>query len=295
MVIGILSVKNHRYHPNRRLLEAARGLGHRAILFHPGKLFLGAGDQGARIDHLTREFMADVILPRLGSTIKEYALTMVRHFELLGIPVVNDFESILLAKNKFLTIQTLLKKGIPVPESCYASNGSNFDGAVSKLGGYPLVIKTAYGRQGRGVFLIDSIEKSRPLLDRLLNRGQGVLVQKFIPPEKRRDIRVVVAGKKVIGAMSLIPGKGDFRANIHLKGRAEKIRMTKEISTLAIRSTKALGLDISGVDMIGEEDGNFRVIDVNYSPGFKGLEGCTGKDVASEIIKYVTDSKRRKA
>jgi len=92
--------------------------------------------------------------------------------------------------------------------------------------------------------------------------------------------------------MSLIPGKGDFRANIHLKGRAEKIRMTKEISTLAIRSTKALGLDISGVDMIEEEDGALRVIDVNYSPGFKGLERCTGKDIAAEIIRYVTKSAR---
>jgi ribosomal protein S6--L-glutamate ligase len=59
------------------------------------------------------------------------------------------------------------------------------------------------------------------------------------------------------------------------------------MSSLAIKSTRALGLDISGVDMIEGRDGIFRVIDVNYSPGFKGLEKCTGKDVASEIMKYV--------
>jgi glutathione synthase/RimK-type ligase-like ATP-grasp enzyme len=40
--------------------------------------------------------------------------------------------------------------------------------------------------------------------------------------------------------------------------------------------------------MIEEDDGMLRVVDVNYAPGFKGLERCTGKDVAIEIIKYVT-------
>jgi ribosomal protein S6--L-glutamate ligase len=60
------------------------------------------------------------------------------------------------------------------------------------------------------------------------------------------------------------------------------------MSSLAVRSAKALGLAISGVDMIEEDDGMLRVVDVNYAPGFKGLERCTGKDVAIEIIKYVT-------
>jgi ribosomal protein S6--L-glutamate ligase len=90
--------------------------------------------------------------------------------------------------------------------------------------------------------------------------------------------------------MSLIPRKGDFRANIHLKGRAEKVQLTEAMANLAVRSAKALGLAISGVDMIEEENGMLRIVDVNYAPGFKGLERCTGKDVAIEIIKYVTSA-----
>ena len=117
------------------------------------------------------------------------------------------------------------------------------------------------------------------------------MIQKFIPTEKRRDIRIMVVGKRVVGAMSLIPRKGDFRANIHLKGRAERVLPTRAMCSLAIRSVKALGLAISGVDMIEEEDGMLRIVDVNYSPGFKGLERCTGEDVAIEIIKYETNVK----
>ncbi len=288
MLIGILSVKNHRYHPNRRLMEAARALNHQAVLVHPGRLVMGVDDQGLRIDHLRRHFQTDVILPRLGATIKEYGLTMIRHLELLGIPVINNYQSILLARNKFLSLQTLFKSGVPIPESAYASNWSNFERAAAKLGGCPLVIKAPNSRQGRGVFLIDFIEKHRSLLNSLLDRSQGLLIQKYIPPEKRRDIRIMVVGKRVVGAMSLTPRKGDFRANIHLKGRADKVLLTRAMSNLAIRSAKALGLAISGVDMIEEDDGMLRVVDVNYAPGFKGLERCTGEDVAIEIIKYVT-------
>ena len=290
MIIGILSVRNHRYHPNKRLLDAARDLGHQATLVHPGKLFMGVGGQGLTVDHLTRDFRADVIIPRLGSTIKEYAMTMVYHFELLGVPVINPLRSILLARNKFQALQTLSRKGIPVPESRYVSNWSNFDKAVSTLGSHPFVIKTAYGRQGRGVLLIESVEESKDLLDRLLNRRRGLLIQRFIPPENRREIRIMVTGESIIGAMSLNPRKTDFRANIHLNSRAEKIRLTKEMSLLAIASTKALGLDISGVDMIEKDDGSLCVVDVNYSPGFKGLERCTVKDIDSEIIKFVAGS-----
>ena len=289
MRIGILSVKNNRYHPNRRLMEAARALNHQAILVHPGRLFMGVDDQGLRINHLRRHFQADVILPRLGATIKEYGLAMIRHLELLGIPVINNYQSILLARNKFLSLQTLFKSGVPIPESAYASNWSNFETAAAKLGGCPLVIKAPNSRQGRGVFLIDFIEKHRSLLNRFLDREEGLLIQKYIPPEKRRDIRIMVAGERVIGAMSLIPKKGDFRSNVHLNGRTEKLDPTNEMSAIAIKSTQAVGLDISGVDMIEEEDGRLRIVDVNYSPGFKGLERCTGEDVAIEIIKYVTD------
>ncbi len=292
MVIGILTVKNNRYHPNGRLLEAARGLGHRAILVNPRNFLMGMDRHRLKFGPLKGRFRADVILPRIGSTIKEYSLVMVRHFELMGVPVINNFDSILLARNKFLTLQTLTENRIPVPESRYASNWSNFHEAVSQLGGFPVVIKTSNSRQGKGVALIHSVERSGALLEGLLNTGQGLLIQEFIPPEERRDVRVMVIGEKVFEAMSLTPVKGEFRANIHLNAKAETIKITGDMAAVAVKSAKALGLDIAGVDMLEEKDGVLHVIDVNSTPGFRGLEKCTGKDVASEIIRYVTASKR---
>ena len=91
MIIGIYSLRNHRYHPNRRLFEAARDLNHQAVLVNPKKLLMEVSDQGLRIDSVTRSLQVDVIMPRIGANIKEYALTMVRHFELMGITVGDEF------------------------------------------------------------------------------------------------------------------------------------------------------------------------------------------------------------
>ena len=54
----------------------------------------------------------------------------------------------------------------------------------------------------------------------------------------------------------------------------------------AIIATKALGLNIAGVDMLRSERGPL-VLEVNSSPGFEGVEKVTGVDVAGQIIEYV--------
>jgi ribosomal protein S6--L-glutamate ligase len=288
MIIGICSTRNHRYHPNRRLLEAAGQLGHSAKLLHPGKYVIGLEGKEPTIDPVRGSLKVDVILPRIGASIREYGLSMIRHLEVLGFPVFNPYQSILLASNKFLSLQTLSRKGIPITESQYVSNWNNFKKGVALLGGYPLVAKESRGRQGKGVFLLTSAARAEQVLEGVLDQGRGVLLQPFFPTETRRDIRLIVAGDRVLGAMSLTPGEGEFRANVHLGGRAKALKPTRAMLKLAIKSTRALGLDISGVDMIEIEGRDLKIAEVNYSPGFRGMEKCTGRDIAVEIIKYVT-------
>ena len=288
MHIGILSARSPRYHPNRRLIEAGSRLGHKVSLLHPknclSEVALGKVDL-----HLPTNFAnLEVLLPRIGATINEYALALVRHFELRGVPVINGFHPILLARNKFLTLQSLADNGIRVPDSNYVSNFKSLEKAITRLGGYPVVVKMLKGRQGKGVILVESSRTSEFIMDNLLSKGEGLLVQEFISPCARRDIRAFVLGTQVIAAMELSPKEGDFRANIHLKGKARPVRLDKELATLAVKSTKVLGLEISGTDIIVEAHGEAKVIEVNYSPGFRGLEASTGLDIASQIIQYVT-------
>jgi len=229
-----------------------------------------------------------VLLPRLGATISDYALAVVRHFEVSAVRVINDFQSILVARNKFLCLQTLASNGIPVPDSYHVSNMRNLERAAGKLGGYPLVAKTLCGRQGEGVVLVDSPLTAHASVHRLLDVREGLLIQEFIPPGGRTDIRAFVLGNRVIAALELKPRKGEFRSNIHLNGSAKPVLLPEELEALAVRSTSVLGLKISGTDILIDSRGNPKVLEVNYSPGFRGLEASSGIDIASQIIGYVT-------
>jgi ribosomal protein S6--L-glutamate ligase len=44
-----------------------------------------------------------------------------------------------------------------------------------------------------------------------------------------------------------------------------------------------MGLNVAGVDLLRSNHGPV-VMEVNSSPGLEGIEGATGKDVASMII-----------
>jgi ribosomal protein S6--L-glutamate ligase len=83
--------------------------------------------------------------------------------------------------------------------------------------------------------------------------------------------------------------KGDFRANLHRGGKAEKVKLTPEENATAIKATKAVGLRVAGVDLLRSNHGPV-VIEINSSPGLEGIEAATGIDVAKKIIDFVADN-----
>jgi ribosomal protein S6--L-glutamate ligase len=288
MDIGILSVRDERYPPNQRLMEAASQSGHRARLIHTRDCLSEIQCDRLRLNIRGCE-RPDVLLPRIGATINDYALGVVRQFELSGVPVVNGSGAILLARHKFLSLQALAAAGLPVPNTRLVVNLNGFHDAVNGLGGYPVVAKMPSSRQGSGVVRIDSAVTSEFVMENLQDNSRGVLVQEYLTPKDRRDIRAFVVDGGVVGAMELRPNLGDFRSNIHLTGLGKRVRLDRDLSELAIRSANVLGLEIAGTDILVDKNGAPKVIEVNYSPGFRGLEAATGLDIASRIIGYAVD------
>jgi len=117
--------------------------------------------------------------------------------------------------------------------------------------------------------------------------GRGVLVQAFIPPDRRRDLRAFVIGDTVAGAVELTPPKGDFRANVHIGSDPTAVTLSPELTATAVKAAHAMEMEIAGVDMIVPLGGSPLVIEVNSAPGFRAMEVATGKDIAGEIIDYV--------
>lgn len=290
MNIGVITVRSPRYHPNQRLQEAAVERGHQLILVNPYRLWSELKDGTLSLKGKQVMNSLDVVLPRQGATVGDSCLTLIHHFSLMGISVVNDLESIRLTKNKFLTLQALTQAHIPVLHTVFVNSAEGFHDAVIQLGGYPVVVKQVSSRQGEGVVLVEKEPNEQMFTQKYLNRRKGLLVQQFISPQGREDIRVLVVGKNIAGAMELHPKKGDFRANYHLSKESRPRKLTPELRNIALKAVDAVGLEIAGVDLMVDKGGHVSVLEVNYSPGFKGLEAATGLDIAGKIVDYVADT-----
>ncbi len=289
--IGVVSVKGSDYHPTRRLMEAAAKRGHTVSVIDPYGLWPGFKQGEAHFSQKAATALPDAVLPRQGADVGSSCLALACQFKLMGVPVINGFDAIRLSRHQFYTLQALFSADIPFPDSVFINSSDGFSPAVEALGGYPVVIKQVNGRQGSGIFRADSAEMARSILDENLEKQpgerQGLLIQRYLSTDGRKDVRVLVIGDRVAGAQVLIPKPGDFRANFHLGGLSRRFKVTPRIEDLAIRATRAVGLDIAGVDLMIKKGGNPQLVEVNYAPGFKGLEAATGQDIAGEMIDYI--------
>ncbi len=280
----VLSVQGSALYSHRRLARAAEERGLVLRFLHPYRAHCVLGEGGAGLGGEAGLSLPAVVLPRLGATISDYSLVLLEQMELMGIDLVNRARAIALARHKFLTLQALSRAGLPVPPSRLVSRGRELSAAVEALGGYPLVAKLPSGRQGRGVMLLEDPGHLELAGQLILRQRQGIILQKYIPPRGRRDLRVLVVGEQVPGVVEYRPRPGEFRSNFHLGGRGRVLETAREPVRLARAASRALGLDIAGVDIILDGRDRAYIIELNYSPGFQGLEQATGADVAGAMV-----------
>jgi len=294
MEFGIITVRDSDYHPNGRLMAAAAQKGHRARLIHPYEVIPKVTGKGLGFEGQLDVQDLDVVMPRQGATIGDSSLTLLHHFSRLGMPLVNGFEAVCIARSQIMTLQALSFAGLPVPNTLFVNSESGFIKAVSLAGGYPVVAKQVSGRQGTGISLVESVNQAKTITEDHMDSRKGILVQHYIPTPARQDIRVMVIGGKAVAAMEMTPVDGDFRANYHLTRESRPLELTRPVKTLATKAARAVGLDIAGVDMIVDTHDNMYIIEVNYAPGFKGLERATGLDIAGLMIDCAVARGRRK-
>ncbi|NUQ79037.1 MAG: hypothetical protein HUU21_36405 [Polyangiaceae bacterium] len=75
-------------------------------------------------------------------------------------------------------------------------------------------------------------------------------------------------------------------------GRSEKVKLTPEERTIAVGAAREMGLRVAGVDLLRSKHGPV-VIEVNSSPGLKGIEEKSEVDVADKIIEFLERHAKR--
>ena len=286
MKLLILSRRRSLY-STRRFVETARAAGHRPMVVDPLNCFLVCGSRPSVYHKNSHKRLddADVVLPRIGASITEYGLAVVNHFEILGVPVVNGATAIAQSRDKLRSLQILAQHGIDIPKTVMARAPAQIERALQEIGGPPVVLKLVQGTQGIGVMLAETQSALEAILDTLWGLGQNILIQEFIPESRGRDIRALVVGGEVVASMRRIARVGEFRSNIHRGGEGRLIRLTPDQERVAIEAARVTGLLLAGVDMLESRSGP-KVIEINSSPGFEGLESATKKDIARHILDF---------
>lgn len=217
--------------------------GHQVTALYPEEELL-------RLDTLRVE--ADLYLLKSDT---EFALSLACALNGLGAKVLNRYEACLLAKDKTLAANVLLRAGIPTPRSFAAAEPARLAG---ELGHSPLILKPHRGYHGAGIAVVED----QAALDQAPYYPDMVFAQDYLA-QARRDLKIFAIGEQIFAVRKA------FAADSFLKA-GEPAALPPAIEAIARGCGAAFGLELYGLD-IAEQAGEAYVVDVNYFPGYRGV------------------------
>lgn len=286
MKIAVLS-RNRNLYSTRRLVEVANARGHGVEVVDSLRCYMNIASHQPLIHYKGEQLVdVDAVIPRIGASVTFYGTAVVRQFEMMGVYSVNESVGIARSRDKLRSLQLLSRKGIGLPVTGFAHSPDDIDDLLKMVGGPPVVIKLLEGTQGIGVVLAETRKAAESVIEAFMGLKANILVQEYIKEAGGSDIRCFVVGEKVVASMRRQAREGEFRSNIHRGGSASSVRITPEERSTAVRAARIMGLNVAGVDILRSNHGPV-VMEVNSSPGLRGIEEATGKDVAGAIISFL--------
>ena len=201
----------------------------------------------------------------------------------VGVRVVNSPRSIEVAVDKYLTTAKLQAAGLLVPRTATCQTWEQAMESFAALDG-DVVVKPLFGGEGRGITRVNDEAIAQRVFKTLEQIGAVIYLQEFIEHEGS-DLRVMLIGDRTLGMRRRHPA--DWRTNISLGGKAERLEVTDELTQLARSASKAIGTEIAGIDFLPGKDGELYVIEVNAVPGWRALSRVTGEDVGNFVLQHV--------
>jgi len=219
---------------------------------------------------LVNENKPDAALVRV-TMYNEGNVKIVRMLEQAGVPTMNNAFGMERAGNKYLSAKIFVENGLPK-----RVGDLNYDAVAKKISGHG----------GEQVFRV----KGRYEFEELVAKeGFPLLLQEYMELVGK-DIRVFVCGGEVLGAMVRKAPEGEWRTNYSIGGKTEPLKVVdRELKMLALNATRVIGLSIAGVDIAKTEEGQYKLIEINAMPGFKGFTEATGINPAENIVSTFLD------
>jgi len=284
--------RNPNLYSHQRIVSAARERGHEIDVINTLHVHMNITSSRPTLRYGGRTLpIYDAVIPRIGGLVTHYGLAVLRQFEMQGVFPLNESVAIGRARDKLRALQLLAREGIGLPVTAFAHGPKKAEDVLREVGGAPVVIKLVEGTQGIGVILAETDASALSIIEAFSAANIDIMVQEYIKEAHGSDIRALVVGGEVVAAMQRTGRAGDFRANLHRGGNAVAAELTEEERTTAIRAAEIMGLNVCGVDMLRSDRGPV-VMEVNSSPGLRGIERATGVDVARLIIEFLEKNAR---
>tara|TARA_R110002110_G_scaffold21167_30_gene84540 strand:+ start:237 stop:1619 length:1383 start_codon:yes stop_codon:yes gene_type:complete len=279
--IAVLSREDN--YSTRRLVEVGEARGHAVEVIDTTRCYMAINSLAPEVHYDGKRLPRyDAVIPRIGASVTPYGCAVIRQFETIGTYCVNGSAGILASRDKLHAHQVLAGKKIGMPTTAFAASPKDTNNLMALVGTAPLIVKLLESTQGKGVVLAETKKAAESVIDAFRGLKANFLVQDFVKEAAGEDIRCLVVANKVVAAMKRTGADGDFRSNLHRGGSATVVRISKEERDTALRAARAFGLGKAGVDLLRSESGP-KVLEVNSSPGFEGIEKATGKDIVGKV------------
>ena len=191
-----------------------------------------------------------------------------------------DFLQSSITLNKILQNKLFIDAQLPTIEACVCSDQNSYMkyglDLLDKNGS--VIIKPENGSRGKGIELLKNIDE----LSKYKDRCEKYILQKYI--DTTYDIRVIVLGDNVLGAMKRTKQSDALVTNYSQGGKVEPFVLSPELVKLSKKVAQTIGIEFTGIDIIFDKNSNPYILEANSIPQFEGFEIATGINVAKSIL-----------
>jgi [lysine-biosynthesis-protein LysW]---L-2-aminoadipate ligase len=199
-----------------------------------------------------------------------------------GVRVLNGPEPLVAAHDKLATARSLAAANVPHPQTAHITTPASPVPFAP-----PVVVKPRFGSWGRDVVLCEDFAALRSCLSddsrRAWFRSHGALIQELVPPQGH-DLRIVVAGSTVVGAVRRVAAPGEWRTNVALGATRQRVSPPPEACDLARAAARAIDADLVGVDLLPTPDGGYVVLELNGAVEFNEQYALDQADVFERTL-----------
>jgi glutathione synthase/RimK-type ligase-like ATP-grasp enzyme len=192
-----------------------------------------------------------------------------RKADSLGMPVVDDPESVLKCGNKVFMQELLNRHRIATPRTLIVHRG-NVDEIVATLG-LPCVLKLPDSGFGLDVVKVESEDSLRKEAERFFSKSELIIAQEWLPSDF--DWRVGIFDRRPLFVAKYFMAPGHWQVNKVVDGRlvdGKTEAMTigeapEQVINTAVRAANLIGRGLYGADLKQVED-RIYLIEVNVNP-----------------------------